>query len=81
METNLKVKKGFVILTVNPKIYPLETVYSAAYTFLDKAYILLDGDPKKEIIVKLKKIYPLALCEIKSIYILKNEMSKIGKSK
>jgi len=54
METNLKVKKGFVILTVNPKIYPLETVYSAAYTFLDKAYILLDGDPKKEIIVKLK---------------------------
>ena len=42
------------ILKVNPKIYPLETVYSAAYVFLDRAYILLDGDPEKEILVRLK---------------------------
>ena len=28
---------------INPKVYVLETVYSAAYVFLDRAYILLDG--------------------------------------
>ena len=50
----MKIEKDFVILNINPKVYPLETIYSAAYVFLDKAYILLDGDPKKEILVKLK---------------------------
>lgn len=48
------VKEDSAILRVNPKSYPLEAIYSASYVFLDKAYILLDGDPKKEIIVTLK---------------------------
>lgn len=41
------------ILKLNPKVYPLSSVYSAAYVFLDRAYILLDGDPEKEILVSM----------------------------
>jgi His-Xaa-Ser system protein HxsD len=46
-------KEG-VTFAINPKVYPLETVYSAAYVFLDRAYVLLDGDPEKEIVITLK---------------------------
>ena len=49
----ISIEDGSVILKVNPKLYPLEVIYSAAYVFLDRAYVLLDGDPKKEVIVKL----------------------------
>lgn len=31
-------------LTLNPKIYTLQSIYAAGYVFLDKAYILLDQD-------------------------------------
>lgn len=51
---NIKLAKDSVELVINPKVYSLDVVYSAAYVFLDKAYVLLDGDPKKKIIVKLK---------------------------
>ncbi|HLD98106.1 MAG TPA: hypothetical protein VI815_02185 [Candidatus Nanoarchaeia archaeon] len=57
------------------------TEYLKLKTFENIVLDLINNKLQKEIIVKLKKIYPLALCEIKSIYILKNEMSKIGKSK
>ena len=46
-------KAGGITIDVNPKIYPLDVVYSAAYVFLDKYYLLLDGDPKKSIKVIL----------------------------
>jgi His-Xaa-Ser system protein HxsD len=48
-----KTAAGTIVLRLNPKVYPLDVVYSAAYVFLDRAYILLDGDPKKQILVKL----------------------------
>lgn len=54
MVSDIKIDKEWAILNINPRVYDLETIYSAAYVFLDKAYILLDGDPKKEILVKLK---------------------------
>ena len=47
-------KEGFVALFLNPKVYPLDVIYSAAYVFLDRAYILLCGDPKKRVVVDLK---------------------------
>ena len=50
IDANLKA----VTITVNPKIYPLEVVYSAAYTFLDRSYVIIDGDPNEEIFVQLK---------------------------
>jgi len=39
---------------VNPKIYPLDVIYSAAYSMLDKAYVLLSGDAETEVIVSIK---------------------------
>lgn len=41
-------------VVVNPGLYPLDVIYSASYVFIDKAYIMLDGDPKKEIVVELR---------------------------
>jgi len=53
---NIKIDKrdNAVIVSVNPSIYPLEVVYSAAYMFLDKVYVFIDGNTDKEIFVKLK---------------------------
>ena len=41
-------------IKINPKIYPLDVIYKAAYVMLDKAFILLDGNPETEVIVKIK---------------------------
>ncbi len=51
-----KVEKGKnqIKVTVDSKIYPLEAVYGAAYVFLDRAYIRLDGDPKGKVVVAIK---------------------------
>lgn len=64
MEKNIKIEGDSVVLVVNPKLYDLETVYSASYVFLDRAYVLLDGDPKKEILVKLK---PKEKCDLEAL--------------
>ena len=54
--SNLEVykKENKVLLSVNPKIYPLDVIYSASYAFLEKNYILLDGNPRTKVIVELK---------------------------
>lgn len=54
MERGIKIRNDSVVLNINPKLYSLESIYSAAYVFLDRAYILLDGTPEKKIIIKLK---------------------------
>lgn len=51
-------EKGIVSISVNPKLYSLDVVYSAAYIFTEKCYVLLDGDPLQEIIVELKPKFP-----------------------
>ena len=53
MQKALKKGKGWVKLTVDPKIYSLATVYSAGYVFLDRGYIYLDKDSKARIIIWL----------------------------
>ena len=50
----INLEKNYVELTIDSNIYSLETVYAATYAFLDKAYVILDGDPEEEIIIKLK---------------------------
>lgn len=50
----LEIQNDSVVLKVNPKVYPLDVVYSTAYTFLDTVYVLFDGDPDTEILVSLK---------------------------
>jgi len=42
------------IIKLNSKIYPLEAILSSSYAFTGQAYIHLDGDPKKEIFVRIK---------------------------
>ncbi len=56
MQGNLEInkKEGYVLVSVNPKIYPLDIVLSSAYIFTDNCYVLLDGDPAEEIIVELR---------------------------
>lgn len=53
-ELNVKIKDGIHYVSINPMIYPLEVIYTASYVFLDRAYIVIDGDPEKEIIVKIR---------------------------
>ncbi len=51
----LNKQEGYVLLSINPAIYPLELVYSAAYILMDKAYIILGGDPKEKILVEIRQ--------------------------
>ncbi len=51
---NTKEKDNLVLLSIDTKIYDLEVIYAASYNFLDKAYIILDGDPEKVVNVFLK---------------------------
>ena len=51
---NFEVRDGSIIISVNPKIYPLDVIFSAAYLFTDKNYIVLDGNPEEEVLVEIK---------------------------
>lgn len=51
---NINKSENKIVISVDPNLYPLESIYGAAYVFLDRAYIFLDGDSKKEIHVHLK---------------------------
>lgn len=42
------------MVPVSPKVYPIEAIYSACYVLLDRAYVFLDGDPEREIIVSMR---------------------------
>jgi len=54
MSISINVSKNQVVGAINPKVYPLEAVYGAAYVFLDRAYVFLDEDSKGRILVSLK---------------------------
>lgn len=47
-------KNNYVLISVNPRIYPLEVVYFASYSLMDRAFIILGGDPEKEILVEIR---------------------------
>ena len=51
---NVEIDQDQATVKINPKVYPIEAVYSAAYVFMDRAYIMLDGDPDTEILVRIK---------------------------
>ena len=48
-------KEGYAFFSINPKIYPIDVVYAAAYVMIDMGFVILDGDPKKEIRVEIRK--------------------------
>jgi His-Xaa-Ser system protein HxsD len=41
-------------ILVNQKVYPLEVIYSTAYIYLDRCYVLLDKADKERVSVRLK---------------------------
>ncbi len=47
-------KDNYVLVSVNPKLYSLEVVYSAAYSMIDRVYVILGGDPEQEILAELR---------------------------
>ncbi len=86
MKTEINSKENQIIFRLNTKTYPLEAIYSTAYVFLDRAYIFLDGDPKKEIVVYLKGKEKLNSQELENLkgefcnellnYLLRKEIAK-----
>lgn len=56
IKSNMEIHKdgNYVIISLNPKIYSLDVMYSAAYVFLDRAYMMISGNPEKEILVEIK---------------------------
>ena len=54
MTIEINTEENTALCSLNPRIYPLDVVLSAAYGFLDRAYILIDGEPAEEIIIELR---------------------------
>ncbi len=52
MET-IEMHEDYVIVNVNPELFSLDAVYLASFQMVDKAYVVLDGDPDEMIQVKL----------------------------
>jgi len=54
--SNIKIKKkgNLCLVSINPKLYSLDVIYSVAYVLIDRAYVSLDGDVKKKVMVELK---------------------------
>lgn len=55
-QSNLEIKReeGIVLTKINPKIYNLSVIYTTCYVFVDRAYVHIDGDPEKKILIELK---------------------------
>ena len=51
---NIETHEDFIQVSVNPNFYPVSVIYSAAYAMLDKAHVIIDGDPKSEVLVELR---------------------------
>jgi His-Xaa-Ser system protein HxsD len=56
-----KIEGDSMFISVNPKTYPLDVIYAAAYVILDKAYVVLDGNPEERVIVEIKATADLDL--------------------
>lgn len=53
MKKFINTGKGYVKLKVDTTFYPLTTIYSAGYVFLDRAYLYLDKDSKDKVVIWL----------------------------
>jgi hypothetical protein len=51
---SIKKSENLAVLELQSSVYPLPVVFSAAYSMLADAFILLDGDPGKKITVFIK---------------------------
>jgi His-Xaa-Ser system protein HxsD len=46
--------EGTVLISLNPRIYTIQTVMATSYVFLGNTYVLIDGEPEEELIIELK---------------------------
>jgi His-Xaa-Ser system protein HxsD len=53
-KSKIETNKNQINFRLKTKNYPLEAIYATAYVFINKAYVYLDGDPKKEMSVCLE---------------------------
>ncbi len=53
---NFEINKteNYALVSVNPKIYSLGVVFAASYALLEKAFVVIDGDPADQIIVSIR---------------------------
>lgn len=72
IKSSLKKEKNEVVFRIDMRLYTPEAVYSTAHSFIDRAYIYLDGDPASELIVSLKgkeKLNPDKLKQIEGEFL------------
>jgi len=60
-------KENKITILIDPTIYSLEAIYSAAYIFIDKAYLFLEKGPKNQVAVSIKGKEKLTLKELKDL--------------
>lgn len=53
-KSEINIKENQIVFRLNSKNYPLEAILNAAYVFIDRVYVYLDGEPEKEICISLK---------------------------
>ncbi|MCD6215910.1 MAG: hypothetical protein J7J92_02440 [Candidatus Aenigmarchaeota archaeon] len=51
---NMEIHTDHVLVSVNPKIFPMEIIRGASYIVTDEAYVVISGNPNEEIIVELR---------------------------
>ena len=51
---NLEIHEDSMLVSINPKVYPIEVVYKAAAPFIRRCFVSIRGDPEEEIIVEFK---------------------------
>lgn len=54
MKTKIEKKEGWVKVPVDLKVYPLQSVHSAGYIFMDRAHVKLEEEKKDLVAVWLK---------------------------
>jgi His-Xaa-Ser system protein HxsD len=45
--------KGSVTININSRIHSIDSIIAASYIFIDKAYVILDGEPGEDVTVTL----------------------------
>lgn len=51
---NIQLGKDHVLFSIQPQIHPLPAIKEAAAALLEKASVILDGNPSTEILVELR---------------------------
>jgi len=54
-EIKIDNKRGLAVFSLEPKLYPVDIIHSAAYILMDEAFIVLDINEKGKIVVELRK--------------------------